>query len=89
MSIEGLSELLYDQSGLLGVSGISGDMLALLEADDPTAAEAIDLFVYRGLPRRSRDWSPGSCNKRTGHLGVHCRGRGELAFDPRKNLRSL
>jgi len=47
MSVEGLSRLLYDQSGLLGVSGISGDMQSLLEADDPNAAEAIDLFVYR------------------------------------------
>lgn len=47
MSVEGLSKLLYDQSGLLGVSGISGDMRTLLETDDPAAAEAIDLFVYR------------------------------------------
>jgi acetate kinase len=47
MSIKGLSELLYDQSGILGVSGVSGDMLTLLESDDPAAAEAIDLFVYR------------------------------------------
>jgi len=47
MSIRELSELLYDQSGLLGVSGISGDMLTLLETDDPSASEAIDLFVYR------------------------------------------
>ncbi|GCA52892.1 acetate kinase [Sinorhizobium sp. KGO-5] len=49
MSVEGLSKLLYDQSGLLGVSGISGDMRSLLEADATAAAaaEAIDLFVYR------------------------------------------
>lgn len=47
MPIEELSELLYDQSGLLGVSGISGDMQTLLESDAPAAAEAIDLFVYR------------------------------------------
>src|SRR5205085_3630606 len=35
------------QSGLLGVSGISSDMRALLASPDPRAAEAVDLFVYR------------------------------------------
>lgn len=47
MSIRELSELLYDQSGLLGVSGTTGDMSALLKTDNPSASEAIDLFVYR------------------------------------------
>jgi acetate kinase len=47
MSVGELSRLLYEQSGLLGVSGVSGDMRSLLETDDPKAAEAIDLFVYR------------------------------------------
>jgi acetate kinase len=42
-----LEELLYQQSGLLGVSGISSDMRTLLASADPRAAEAIDLFVYR------------------------------------------
>ena len=42
-----LVTLLYEQSGLLGVSGISGDMRALIGSDDPAAAEAVDLFVYR------------------------------------------
>jgi uncharacterized membrane protein HdeD (DUF308 family) len=39
--------LIYQQSGLLGVSGISSDMRTLLASSDPRAAEAIDLFVYR------------------------------------------
>jgi acetate kinase len=39
--------LLYEQSGLLGVSEISGDMQALLASDDVRAAEAVDLFVYQ------------------------------------------
>jgi acetate kinase len=39
--------LLYEHSGLLGVSGVSGDMQALLASDDPQAREAIDLFTYR------------------------------------------
>ena len=38
---------LYHDSGLLGVSGISNDMRALLQSEDPRAQEAIDLFVYR------------------------------------------
>src|SRR5690606_16495626 len=42
-----LADLLYRRSGLLGVSGVSSDMRALLASDDPGAAEAIDLFVYR------------------------------------------
>jgi acetate kinase len=42
-----LVTLLYDQSGLLGVSGISGDMRTLIDSNDPRAAEAVDLFVYR------------------------------------------
>ncbi|TIS80337.1 MAG: acetate/propionate family kinase, partial [Mesorhizobium sp.] len=47
MSADEISRLLYDRSGLLGVSGISGDMQRLLDLDDPHAAEAVDLFVYR------------------------------------------
>ena len=47
MSAEELVTLLYEQSGLLGVSGISGDMRTLIDSDDPRAAEAVDLFVYR------------------------------------------
>jgi len=42
-----LSRLLYEESGLLGVSGISSDMRELLASPDPRAAEAVDLFVYR------------------------------------------
>jgi len=42
-----LQDLLYKESGLLGVSGISSDMRELLASPDPRAAEAVDLFVYR------------------------------------------
>ena len=42
-----MSDLLYNQSGLFGVSGISDDMRTLLASTDPHAAEAVDLFVYR------------------------------------------
>lgn len=47
LSIDEIRRLLYEQSGLLGVSGISGDMRTLLASHDPHAREAIDLFVYR------------------------------------------
>jgi acetate kinase len=47
MDAAGISKLLYEESGLMGVSGISDDMQVLLSAEDPRAAEAIDLFVYR------------------------------------------
>jgi acetate kinase len=42
-----LVTLLYEQSGLLGVSGISGDMQTLIGSGDPSATEAVDLFIYR------------------------------------------
>ena len=41
-----LCKLLYNESGLLGVSGISADMQVLLDSDDPAAAEAVELFCY-------------------------------------------
>jgi acetate kinase len=47
MNARTLQQLLYEQSGLLGVSGISSDMRELLESSDSRAAEALDLFVYR------------------------------------------
>lgn len=42
-----LENMLYHQSGLLGVSGLSADMRLLLQSADPRAREAVDLFVYR------------------------------------------
>jgi len=47
MSVAALEDLLYCQSGLLGVSQISSDMRTLLASPDPRAKEAIDLFVSR------------------------------------------
>jgi acetate kinase len=42
-----IQRLLYQQSGLLGVSGLSADMRRLRTMDQPLAKKAIDLFVYR------------------------------------------
>jgi acetate kinase len=47
MSAAAVNDLLYQSSGLLGVSGISDDMKTLLESGKPEAREAVDLFVYR------------------------------------------
>lgn len=47
MNADAVQDLLYDQSGLLGVSGISADMRVLLGNDACSAREAIELFVYR------------------------------------------
>lgn len=47
MNAAQLTKLLYKESGLLGVSGISQDMRELLESDAPAAREAVDLFCYR------------------------------------------
>lgn len=42
-----LERLLYQQSGLLGLSGVSNDMRQLLGSDAPRARLAIDVFVHR------------------------------------------
>ncbi|MFD2407644.1 hypothetical protein ACFSVK_20915 [Azorhizophilus paspali] len=47
MDARAIERLLYKESGLLGVSGISSDMRELLASDAPSAALAVDLFVYR------------------------------------------
>jgi len=47
MTAAAVSDLLYNQSGLLGVSGVSDDMRDLLASDSPSAREAVALFVYR------------------------------------------
>jgi acetate kinase len=47
MSVKEISDLLYKNSGLLGLSGLSSDMRTLEAADTPGAAQAIDYFVFR------------------------------------------
>ena len=47
MSAAQISEMLYNRSGLLGVSGISNDMQVLLVSTDPRALQAVALFVHR------------------------------------------
>jgi acetate kinase len=47
LSADEVEDILYRNSGLRGISGISNDMRALLGSDDPAARLAIDYFVYR------------------------------------------
>lgn len=47
MDATAIERLIYEKSGLLGVSGLSSDMRVLLASELPAAKEAVDLFVYR------------------------------------------
>jgi acetate kinase len=47
LDADAIERLIWHESGLLGVSGLSSDMRALLASDAPAAREAVDLFVYR------------------------------------------
>ncbi|WP_267222399.1 acetate/propionate family kinase [Dyella silvae] len=47
MDTRAVEDVIYRQSGLLGVSGLSSDMRELLVSADPRARAAVDLFVYR------------------------------------------
>lgn len=46
-SPEKVRDMLYERAGLLGVSGISGEMNDLLASDRAEAAEAVNFFVYQ------------------------------------------
>ncbi|HEY1383423.1 MAG TPA: acetate/propionate family kinase [Dongiaceae bacterium] len=47
MTLEELERLLYHESGVKGVSGLTADMKTLLESSDPKAKLAIELYCYR------------------------------------------
>jgi|CXWL01.1.fsa_nt_gi acetate kinase len=46
MGVDEVTKLLYKNSGLLGVSGISADMRELLASDKPEAHDAVELYCY-------------------------------------------
>lgn len=46
-SLKDVEDILYNFSGLLGVSGISADSRELIANDRPEAEEALDLFAFR------------------------------------------
>jgi acetate kinase len=47
MDARAIERLLYRESGLLGVSGLSSDMRTLVASEDPRAKFAVELFCYR------------------------------------------
>jgi acetate kinase len=47
MDVRAVEKMLYNESGLLGVSGISSDVRLLLESKEPEAKLALDLYGYR------------------------------------------
>ena len=47
LTVREVERLLYHESGLLGMSGVSSDMRELLASGVPAARLAIDVFVYR------------------------------------------
>lgn len=77
-----IGTLLSRESGLLGVSGISGDMRILLESSEPAAQEAIELFCYRAIRK------VGSLTAALGGLDclVFTAGIGEHAAEVRQRI---
>jgi acetate kinase len=49
LSAKEVETILYEKSGLLGISGISSDMRDLLHSRAPRARLAVDYFVYRAI----------------------------------------
>jgi len=47
MDARAIENLIYNESGLLGVSGVSSDMRTLLASGEPRAKLAVDLYLYR------------------------------------------
>jgi acetate kinase len=47
LTVRAIERLIYHESGLLGLSGISSDMRVLLQSPDPRARLAVDVYLYR------------------------------------------
>lgn len=74
LSVSELEHLLYNECGLLGVSGISGNMRTLLSSKEPAASEAIDLFAFhvaRETAAMANTLGGLECLVFTGGIGEH------------------
>ncbi|MHC2621604.1 acetate kinase [Bradyrhizobium huanghuaihaiense] len=74
MAVEEVQHLLYHQSGLLGVSGLSADMRTLLASREPAAREAVDLFIFRAaqaIAMMATTLGGLECLVFTGGIGEH------------------
>ena len=77
LDVSAVEDLLYRKSGLLGVSGISGDMRVLMASADPRATEAIDLFTFsvsRAIAGMANSLGGLECLVFTGGIGQHAAG---------------
>lgn len=76
MSVGDVQHLLYHESGLLGVSGISADMRVLLASREAAAREAVDLFVFRTVQEiavMAASLGGLDCLVFTGGIGEHAK----------------
>jgi acetate kinase len=76
MSVEEVQHLLYHQSGLLGVSGISADMRTLLASGEAAARDAVELFTFRAAQEvavMATTLGGLDCLVFTGGIGEHAR----------------
>jgi acetate kinase len=76
MSAAELERMLYNESGLLGVSGLSADMRVLVDSTEPHAIEAVDLFVERAakeIAAMAVSLGGLQCLVFTGGIGEHSR----------------
>jgi acetate kinase len=74
LSLAEVETILSTQSGLLGVSGLSGDMQTLMESGKPRAEEAIELFcrsVIRETAAAVAELGGLDCLVFTGGIGSH------------------
>lgn len=85
MNAKELETLLYQKSGLLGVSGISNDVRDLMASDAPSAKTALDLFVYRVVRETG---SLAGRMRRSGFIRFHGRYRRTVARNPCRDLRT-
>jgi acetate kinase len=76
MSIEDVQHLLYHESGLFGVSGISSDMRVLLASGEAAAREAVELFTFRAAQQvamMATTLGGLDCLVFTGGIGEHAK----------------
>ena len=84
LSIDQVEDLLYNHSGLKGLSGVSNDMRDLLESNQPGRTDGHRLLRP---PRRPRAGLAGRGARGPGRAGVHRRHRRALPRDPRRVCR--
>ena len=65
MDARAIEALIYKQSGLLGVSGLSSDMRVLLASEEAGARRAVDLFATASAASSARSPPPPAASTRS------------------------